>query len=166
MGETIDLYTFFHKIQAEYPHFVVLATDDTSDEGGALVRLKIDEEDSPDHQNIGCTIADDMCLTLGLGQYVPWKYVTEEHVRQAIRYAFTWLNRYLPACKIVEDSARSQKLDYDKMKLGSYCNEAFAPAKTMVAFLEDNKEYLLNFFGEMELTQGIAFLLKLEKVRR
>lgn len=166
MGETIDLYTFFYKIQAEYPHFVILATNDTSDEGGALVRLKIDEEDSPDHQSLVCTIADDMCLTLGLGQYVTWKYVTEEHVRQAIRYAFTWLNRYLPACKIVEDSARSQKLDYDKMKLGSYCNEAFAPAKTMVAFLEDNKEYLLNFFGEMELTQGIAFLLKLEKVRR
>lgn len=92
--------------------------------------------------------------------------VTEEHVKQAIRYAFTWLNRYLLASKIVEDSARSQKLDYDKMGLGSYCNEAFAPANTMVALLEDNKEYLLNFFGEMGLTQGIAFLLKLEKVRR
>ena len=44
--------------------------------------------------------------------------------------------------------------------------EAIAPAKTMAIFLEDNKEYLLNFFGEMELSQGIAFLLKLEKIRR
>lgn len=166
MGDTIDLYTFFHKIQAEYPHCVILATDDTSEEGGALVRLVVDETDSPDHQAIGCTIADDTCLTLGLGQYVTWKYVTEEHVRQAIRYAFTWLNRYLPANKIVDGCLREQKLDYDRMKLGSFAYNAFAPAKTMVAFLEDNKEYLLNFFGEMELTQGIAFLLKLEKVRR
>lgn len=166
MGDTIDLYTFFHKIQAEYPHCVILATDDTSEEGGALVRLVVDETDSPDHQTIGCTIADDMCLTLGLGQYVTWKYVTEEHVRQAIRYAFTWLNRYLPANKIVDGCLREQKLDYDRMKLGSFAYNAFAPAKTMATFLEDNKEYLLNFFGEMELSQGIAFLLKIERLRK
>lgn len=158
MGDTIDFYTFFHKIQAEYPNCVILK------EGGTSARLVVKEEYSPDHQHIEYIIADDVTLTLGLGQYITWKYVKEEHVQQAIRYAFTWLNRYLPAFKIVEGSVRSQKLDYDKMKLGCYCNEAFAPAKTMVAFLEDNKEYLLNFFGEMELSQGIAFLRKLESI--
>jgi len=164
MGDTIDLYTFFHKIQAEYPHHAILTTDDNSDEGGACVRLVVDEEDSPDHQNIGCTIADDMCLTLGLGVYVAWKYVTEEHVRQAIRYAFTWLNRYLPAEQLVADSERSKKLDYEQMAFPSSCPKVFAHAKPIAGFLEYNKEYLLNFFCEMELSQGIAFLLKLDKM--
>ena len=164
MGDTIDLYTFFQKIQAEYPHHVILATDDNSEEGGACVRLVVDENDSPDHQNIGCTIADDICLTLGLGVYVTWKYVTEEHVRQAIRYAFTWLNRYLPAEKIVAGSERSKKLDYEKMSFPTFCPKVFAHAKPIAGFLEYNKEYLLNFFCEMELSQGIAFLLKLDKM--
>lgn len=42
----------------------------------------------------------------------------------------------------------------------------FAPAKTMATFLEDNKDYLLTHFGEMELSQGIAFLLKIERLRK
>lgn len=166
MGDTIDLYTFFHKIQAEYPHHVILATDDNSDEGGACVRLVVDENDSPDHQNIGCTIADDICLTLGLGVYVAWKYVTEEHVRQAIRYAFTWLNRYIPANKIVDGCLREQKLDYSKMCLGDFPHEAFANAKRMADALDTNKNYLLTHFGEMELSQGIAFLLKLNRLAK
>lgn len=166
MGDTIDLFTFFRKIQAEYPNCVVLKTDKRSKNGGMLASLVINEEDSPDHQHIEYIIADDVTLTLGLGQYIPWKYVKEEHIQQAIRYAFTWLNRYIPANKIVEGCLREQKLDYNKMKLGSFAYNAFAPATTMVTFLEENKEYLLNFFGEMELSQGIAFLLKIERLRR
>lgn len=166
MGDTIDLYTFFHKIQAEYPNCIVLKAGNGSEDGRMVVHLVVKEEDSPDHQHIECTIADDVTLTLGLGQYVTWKYVTEEHVRQAIRYAFTWLNRYIPANKIVDGCLREQKFDYDKMKLGSFAYNAFAPAKTMATFLEDNKDYLLTHFGEMELSQGIAFLLKIERLRK
>lgn len=166
MGDTIDIYTFFHKIQAEYPHHVILATDDNSDEGGACVRLVVSEEDSPDHLEIGCTIADDMCLTLGLGVYVAWNYVTEEHVRQAIRYAFTWLNRYIPANKIVDGCLREQKLDYSKMCLGDVPHEAFSIVKRVADSLDTNRNYLLNFFGEMELSQGVAFLLKLHRICR
>ena len=51
IGDAIDPYAFFHNIQAEYPHYVILATDD-SEEGGAPVSLVVDEENSPDHQNI------------------------------------------------------------------------------------------------------------------
>lgn len=47
MGDTIDLYAFFHNIQAEYPHYVILATDD-SEEGGAPVSLVVDVPDSPE----------------------------------------------------------------------------------------------------------------------
>jgi len=164
MGDAIDLFTFFHKIQAEYPNCVVLKADERSEDGGTVARLIVKEEYSPDHQHIECTIADDVTLTLGLGQYITWKYVKEEHVQQAIRYAFTWLNRYLPAEKIVADSERSKKLDYEQMSFPSFCPKVFAHAKPIAGFLEYNKEYLLNFFCEMELTQGIAFLLKLDKM--
>lgn len=114
MGKTIDLFTFFHKIQAEYPNCVVLKADERSEDGGTVARLIVKEEYSPDHQHIECTIADDVTLTLGLGQYIAWKYVKEEHVQQAIRYAFTWLNRYLPAEKIVAGNERTKKLNYKK----------------------------------------------------
>lgn len=158
MSDTIDFYTFFHKIQAEYPNCIVLK------DGGTSARLVVKEEYSPDHQHIEYTIADDVTLTLGLGQYITWKYVTEEHVQQAIRYAFTWLNRYLPAEKIVAGSERSKKLDYEKISFPTFCPKVFAHAKPIAGFLEYNKEYLLNFFCEMELSQGIAFLLKLDKM--
>lgn len=164
MGDTIDLFTFFHKIQAEYPNCVVLKADERSEDGGTVARLVVKEEYSPDHQHIECTIADDVTLTLGLGQYITWKYVKEEHVQQAIRYAFTWLNRYLPAEKIVEGSERSKKIDYEKMAFPWFCPKVFAHAKSLADVLEYNKEYLLNFFCEMELSQGIAFLLKLDKM--
>lgn len=160
--ETFDLSTFFRRIQAEYPNCVAMKFDNS----GTSARLVIKEEDSPDHQHIECTIADDISLTLGLGQYMPWKYVKEEHVRQAIRYAFTWLNRYIPGNKIVDGCMREQKLDYSKMVLGDFPHEAFANAKGMADALDTNKNYLLTHFGEMELSQGIAFLLKLHRLAK
>lgn len=156
MGDTFDVFTFYHTILAEYPNFVKLKT--TAGDNSVVITA-----DEAGVWNL--TMADDQTLTLGLGVYVKWEYVKEEHIQQALGYAFTWLNRQIPACKITEGSVRSKKIEYDKMALGSFCSEAFAPAKTMAIFLENNKQYLMNFFSEMELSNGIGFLFKLDAMR-
>lgn len=162
--ETLDLLSIYRRFKNEYPDFTVFQHGTDPKKEGYYVRLVISPEDTPDHNYARLNVADDTTLTVGPGSYVTWKYATEEHVKQAIRYAYTWLNRYLPANKFLESSKNLTKIDYSKIKLASVCRTALINARTVALHLEHNREYLLAHFNEIELEQGIAFLKKIEAI--
>lgn len=152
MGDSFDIATFFHRLSMEFPLYVKWTDDD-----GGTVRIVADDMWS-------FTAADSKSLVVGTNDIVPWNEVTSEDIDQAIHYIFCWLLRRMESTDVIKGAAERPKLNYGKMKLGSFVYNAFAPAKTMATFLEDNKEYLHEFFSEQEFADGIYFLRKLRSI--
>lgn len=152
MGDSFDIATFFHRLSMEFPLYVKWMDDD-----GGTVRIVVDDMWS-------FTAADSKSLVVGTNDIVPWNEVTSEDIDQAVHYIFCWLLRRMESTDIIKGAVERPKLDYGKMKIGSLCRDAFMPSKTIADWMENNKEYLHEFFSEQEFADGIYFLRKLRSI--
>ena len=152
MGDSFDIATFFHRLSREFPLYVKWLDDD-----GGTVRIVVDDMWS-------FTAADSKSLVVGTNDVVPWNEVTSEDIDQAVHYIFCWLLRRMDSTDVIKCAYERPKLDYSKMKIGSLCRDAFMPSKAIADWMENNKEYLHEFFSEREFADGIYFLRKLRSI--
>ena len=153
MGDKYDVMTFFHTASVEFPNYVKWL-----DKDGGSVRICV----SQDEDARGFTIADDLNLVVGdNGDIIHWENVTRYDIMRSLPYAWKWLSDEVGSTKASEGFKNLPKIDYKQCKIGCMCQQAFCSAGTLAAFLDNNKEYLLNFFNDFEFAQGIRFLEKI-----
>lgn len=172
MGELYDIEKLFEILHREYGNYVIKETvkvkdwDTERNEEMECERTLVRICPAPGKTDtFGCTIADDIAITLN-GRSVLWEDVNDEDIDSLRVYVYKWLLRYAEDPEQIYSGYTPTKLlNWKELPyLPGVSATALQEMRTSASFIIRNRSALREYFTEDEIAGTARFLDKLSHI--
>jgi hypothetical protein len=172
MGELYNIEKLFEILHKEYGNYLIKETvkvkdwDTERNEEMECERTLVRICPAPGKTDtFGCTIADDLAITLN-GRSVLWEDVNDEDISSLRAYVYKWLLRYADGPEqIYSDYTPTKLLNWKELPyLPGVSATALQEMRSSASFIIQNRSALGEYFTEDEIAGTARFLDKLSHI--